>query len=147
MCGVYGDSQTVYWTFLRGCGASWRCLLRCCRTGAAKKSADDSHTGPRRGGVTDCRGVRVCARARACERWREGARGRGATAVSILGCQIVCACEGARGRERAREFIHKSLSSVFDVGSGGPARTCVFDIQQLRGTSEWILRIRVCVQS
>lgn len=82
------------------------------------------------------------ARARACQGWREGAKGGGRLRFLFwAACQIACACGGAR----ARDFIHNSVSRAFDVGPGGPASSCVFDIQQLRGPSEWILRIWVSV--
>lgn len=114
-------------------GRFWGGSGRRCGTGAVRKSADDSQTGPRRGGVTHCRAVRVraCTCARAIERGSEGVGGGRLRFLFWAACQIVCACAGARGRERACGFIHKSVSSLFDVGSRGPASTCVFDIQQL----------------
>lgn len=87
--------------------------------------------------------VCVCARVHVRVRDGEGER-RGGGRLRFLfwaACQIACACGGAR----ARDFIHNSVSRAFDVGPGGPASSCVFDIQQLRGPSEWILRIWVSV--
>lgn len=99
-----------------------------------------THKRDRGGGQTA--EVCVCARTCVCgmERGSEGEGGR-LRFLFWAACQIGCACGGAR----ARDFIHNSVSRAFDVGSGGPASTCVFDIQQPCGPSEWILRIWVSV--
>lgn len=101
-------------------------MLRCCRTAAVKKSADDSHTGSRRGGVTDCRGVRVCARARACGRQREGARGGGDCGF-YFGLPVkLCVRVGVRAGVSALviSFINPSRRCLMWVQAGPRAPAC-----------------------